>query len=259
MTDRNIPSKDDPPAAGHAGWCLYRLDCERRVATARSCNCGKDVTLAEYVRRSMQWDWTELDADTLGQIQHSLRSALPNTPETPAPHCMNCHCGEAVQGMVARADYLDFHRALMSIVYESKSHDEAVRLASDGLQHRKKAEQQCTCRPLETNIPSLQGWRVTADGCPTHGTSDTQRAGDGKETGKRRASDGSEHDSNCGIFACDPCDCTHALKAAAPLASDEIRDLACCDKFVRESASEFCATCGYTNLDHLRKRAPKAK
>jgi len=44
-------------------------------------------------------------------------------------------------------------------------------------------------------------------------------------------------------------------KAAAPLASDEIRDIACCDKFVRESASEFCAECGYTNLDHLRKHA----
>lgn len=43
--------------------------------------------------------------------------------------------------------------------------------------------------------------------------------------------------------------------AAKPLASDEIRDLACCDKFVRESASEFCARCGYTNLDHLRKRS----
>lgn len=40
-----------------------------------------------------------------------------------------------------------------------------------------------------------------------------------------------------------------------PQTSDEIRDLACCDKFVRESASEFCATCGYTNLDHLRKRS----
>lgn len=38
------------------------------------------------------------------------------------------------------------------------------------------------------------------------------------------------------------------------LASDDIRDLACCDAFVRESASEFCAKCGYTNLDHLRKR-----
>jgi len=37
--------------------------------------------------------------------------------------------------------------------------------------------------------------------------------------------------------------------------ADEIRDLACCDTFVRESASEFCATCGYTNLDHLRRRA----
>ena len=39
------------------------------------------------------------------------------------------------------------------------------------------------------------------------------------------------------------------------LASDDIRDLASCDKFTRESASEFCATCGYTNLDHLRRHA----
>lgn len=40
-----------------------------------------------------------------------------------------------------------------------------------------------------------------------------------------------------------------------PVASDPLRDLACCGTFVRESASEFCATCGYTNLDHLRKRS----
>lgn len=45
-----------------------------------------------------------------------------------------------------------------------------------------------------------------------------------------------------------------------PLKSDVIRDLACCDTFVPESASEFCATCGYANVDHLRKRpAEKAR
>ena len=41
----------------------------------------------------------------------------------------------------------------------------------------------------------------------------------------------------------------------ARLATDEIRDLSCCDSFVREAASEFCAECGYTNVDHLRRRA----
>jgi len=40
--------------------------------------------------------------------------------------------------------------------------------------------------------------------------------------------------------------------------SDEIRDLACCDTFVRESVSEFCSTCGYTNLDHLRRGQAKS-
>jgi hypothetical protein len=73
---------NEPAAAGHAGWCLYRLDCERRSTAPRSCNCGKGVSLAEYVRRSMQWDWTELDANTLGQIQHSLRSVLSDSHET---------------------------------------------------------------------------------------------------------------------------------------------------------------------------------
>lgn len=49
-------------------------------------------------------------------------------------------------------------------------------------------------------------------------------------------------------------------KADEPrLATDEIRDLACCDTFVRESANELCATCGYTNLDHLRKRSSQGK
>jgi hypothetical protein len=36
-----------------------------------------------------------------------------------------------------------------------------------------------------------------------------------------------------------------------PLAEDQ--NLAC-EKFVRESASDFCAVCGYRNIDHLRKR-----
>jgi hypothetical protein len=46
---------------------------------------------------------------------------------------------------------------------------------------------------------------------------------------------------------------------AQQLAKDAVRDIACCDTFVRESASEFCATCGYTNLDHLRKRSSQGK
>lgn len=51
-----------------------------------------------------------------------------------------------------------------------------------------------------------------------------------------------------------------AQKASEPrLESDVIRDLACCDRFVRSSASEFCDECGYTNLDHLRKRSSSGK
>ena len=65
--------------------------------------------------------------------------------------------------------------------------------------------------------------------------------------------------AGCTYPACDCGEITkckaNTAKANEHQASDEIRDLACCDTFIRESASEFCATCGYTNLDHLRKRA----
>ena len=45
------------------------------------------------------------------------------------------------------------------------------------------------------------------------------------------------------------------VEPTAPrLETDDVL-FACCDTFVRESASNFCATCGYTNLDHLRKRS----
>lgn len=59
----------------------------------------------------------------------------PTRVETPAPHCLNCHCGEAVKGMVAMSDYLDGHRALMKIKYECVSLVDAQVAASEGLNH----------------------------------------------------------------------------------------------------------------------------
>jgi hypothetical protein len=57
------------------------------------------------------------------------------------PHCMSCDCGmtDEQKRTVPFEDYQSFHTALMTIVHESKSFTEAVRLASDALQ-RKPAE-----------------------------------------------------------------------------------------------------------------------
>jgi hypothetical protein len=69
---------------------------------------------------------------------------------------------------------------------------------------------------------------------------------------------------HCKADSCRHCApiCEHDQRkpVEAPLLlSNVIRDLACCDKFVRSSASEFCDECGYTNLDHLRKRSSQGK
>lgn len=98
-SDAQLPSKsnDEPAATGHSGWCLYRLDCERRVGAPRSCNCGV-ISLSDYVRRSMQWDWTILDREALSQIQHSLRSALSGSHETSDQRCSACGHVELFKG-----------------------------------------------------------------------------------------------------------------------------------------------------------------
>lgn len=72
-----LPSNpnDEPLAAGHAGWCLYRLDCERRVSEPRSCNCGAR-SLAESLRQALSWEWNAVSQDALVQIQEALRIAL---------------------------------------------------------------------------------------------------------------------------------------------------------------------------------------
>ena len=51
------------------------------------------------------------------------------------PHCINCHCEESAKGMVDLSDYLDLHRGLMAVVYESKSHAEAVLFSERALRH----------------------------------------------------------------------------------------------------------------------------
>ena len=51
------------------------------------------------------------------------------------PHCINCHCEESAKGMVDLSDYLDLHRGLMAVVYESKSHAEAVLFSECALRH----------------------------------------------------------------------------------------------------------------------------
>lgn len=66
---------NEPAAAGHAGWCLYRLDCERKAASPRSCSCGSR-SLAESLRQALKWDWSDIPRDALGNVQHALRLAL---------------------------------------------------------------------------------------------------------------------------------------------------------------------------------------
>ena len=51
------------------------------------------------------------------------------------PRCINCHCEESAKGMVDLSDYLDLHRGLMAVVYESKSHAEAVLFSERALRH----------------------------------------------------------------------------------------------------------------------------
>jgi hypothetical protein len=51
------------------------------------------------------------------------------------PHCINCHCEESAKGMIDLSDYLDLHRGLMAVVYESKSHAEAVLFSERALRH----------------------------------------------------------------------------------------------------------------------------
>ena len=51
------------------------------------------------------------------------------------PHCINCHCEESAKGMVDLSGYLDLHRGLMAVVYESKSHAEAVLFSERALRH----------------------------------------------------------------------------------------------------------------------------
>jgi hypothetical protein len=74
---------NEPMAVGHAGWCLYRLDCERKADSPRECNCGTRP-LAESLRQALKWDWPNIPRDALGNIQHALKLALEvHSNETP--------------------------------------------------------------------------------------------------------------------------------------------------------------------------------
>lgn len=91
---------------------------------------------------SLLEDEKNLPADTswwtapyrrLEKATRELKESLNNTQP---PHCLNCHCADAVKGMTALSDYLDLHRGLLAVVYDSKTHDEAVAFATNSLRHK---------------------------------------------------------------------------------------------------------------------------
>lgn len=100
-------------------------------------NASKDARIAFYGAMKghaygheptrSAWDW--------------FLAGWSNRPghETTAPHCLNCQCAQAEKGMVDRSDHLDFHRALMTIKYESVSLADAQVTAGEALQHKRSS------------------------------------------------------------------------------------------------------------------------
>jgi hypothetical protein len=92
-----------------------------------------------------EWHWSfNLNIRTVNLLGGTAHEPGPQYRKWPGepPHCMSCDCGmtEEQKRTVPFSDYQTFHRALMAIVYESKSFTEAVRLASDALQRKETAE-----------------------------------------------------------------------------------------------------------------------
>ena len=113
-----------------------RLDPLRRWICKSYCSCGSSEGHYE-LRNDGAW---VLYTDALAEINRLRAEVERLTRERgewarKPPHCINCHCEESAKGMVDLSDYLDFHRGLMAVVYESKSHAEAVLFSERALRH----------------------------------------------------------------------------------------------------------------------------
>ena len=109
-----------------------------------------DRLCAEVERLTQERDDAEQRVRDIDALWHGQRDVIAERDQLRAeverltrerdearkpPHCINCHCEESAKGMVDLSDYLDLHRGLMAVVYESKSHAEAVLFSERALRH----------------------------------------------------------------------------------------------------------------------------